>query len=150
MPLYEKATVQLPGGDTVEIRELSVEQLREADAVGTENVTKQMNMLPKGIIDAEIERQKAEGTKGEQEKKYEGHDQATLLRYGVTGWSFETEFSEKAVSNMGARKADTVARAIFSLAVPDAGESDASNTKSVVAESGETSSEPTTSDEAEA
>ena len=97
MPLYEKSTVQLPGGDTVEIRELSVEQLREADAVGTENVTKQMNMLPKGIIDAEIERQKAEGTTGEQEKKYEGHDQATLLRYGVTGWSFETEFSEKAV-----------------------------------------------------
>ncbi len=150
MPLYEKATVDLPNGERVDIRELSVEQLREADAVGTENVTNQMNMLPKGIIDNEIERQKAEGSKGEQEKKYEGHDQGTLLRYGVTGWSFETEFSEKAVANMGARKADIVARAIFALAVPDAGESDASNTKSAEDELEAPSSEPTTSDGAEA
>lgn len=154
MPLYEKSTVQLPNDERVDIRELSVEQLREADAVGTENVTNQMNMLPAGIIDAEVERQKAEslkkGTQGEQEKRYEGHDQATLLNYGVTGWSFETPFSLEAVGNMGARKADIVARAIFALSVPEAGESVASSTKSAEDASAVPSSEPTTSDEQEA
>ncbi len=151
MPLYERETVQLPKGETVDIRELSVEQLREADAVGTENVTAQMNMLPQGIIDEQIEQQKAEGSKGEQEKQYGGHDPAIMLRYGVTGWSFEgVEFNEENVANMGARKADIVARAIFALSVPEAGESDASSTKSPEDESEQPSSEPTSSDAPEA
>lgn len=150
MPLYEKATVQLPGGDKVEIRELSVEQLREADAEGTKRITAQMDLMPQQIIDEQIDRMKREGTKGEQEKRYEGHDQGLLLKHGVTGWSFETPFSEEAVANLGARKADIVARAIFKLSVPEAGESDASSTKSAEDELAAPSTEPTTSDVPEA
>ncbi len=154
MALFERETVQLPGGESVEIRELSVEQLREADVIGTENITKQMDMMPQDIIDEQVRVMQAkaaeEGTKGEQEKRYEGHDQATLLQYGVLGWNFETPFSPEATKEMGYRKADIVARAIFKLTVPEAGESDASSTKSAGDASSPRSTEPTTSDEQEA
>ncbi|KKN32159.1 hypothetical protein LCGC14_0816560 [marine sediment metagenome] len=155
MPLYETETVRLESKDSdgndewVKVREIGVEQLREADAAGTVHVTDQMRMLPEKLVEDEIAKQKAEGTK-EREQRFEAYDPATLLKYGVMAWSFKEgdapiPCDAEHITDMGNKLGDKCARAIYALTVRDSGEGSSSSTKSRGAVSQPPSSERTTS-----
>ncbi len=161
MPLFETKRVDLPNEEWVDIRELSVGELKLADTKGTEAVVSLMNLLPDNIVEKQMEQQR--DTAVERIIRYDGYDPETLLRYGVINWSFPEPcmpqrlaadvadaIPEGSDHQMGAQKGEVVARAIFELSVIPSGEVGGSSMKLVEAASQDNSDEPTTSIEQEA
>ena len=150
MPLFETKRVELPGDkdEWVDIRELSVDELQEADAIGTESATKLMSMLPATLVETQLEKGRNDPT--EQVVRYEGFDPATLLKYGLTGWSFEEPFNDENRGKLSAKHGDVIARAIFELSVIPSGEVKASSLKPAEAGSSDVSVPLTSSTEPEA
>jgi hypothetical protein len=128
MALFDTSTVEFPDDGKVDIRELSVGQLREADQKGTEDMAALLKSLPDRIIDKTLERQRDEAV--ERLQRFEGYDPDTLLRYGITGWSYEEPCDDANKTQLGARKGDVVARAIFDLSVIPEGKGAASSPNS--------------------
>ena len=147
MPLFETGKVELPNGEWVEIRELSVGQLKAADKVGTEDAVSLMNLLPEKMVDKWTEKQRELSM--ERVIRYEGYDPETLLRFGVTSWSFEEPCDDENKANLGDKKGEIVARAIFELSVISAGEVVDSPLRLVGDESQDASQVPTPSIESE-
>lgn len=117
MPLFDTGTVEI-GEDKIEIRELSVPQLREADQAGTEAMVRLMSLLPEKVVSDVMDKQRAQAV--ERIVRFEGYDPEVLLRYGITGWSFDEECTvETRVNSLGAKKGEQIARAIFELSVLD-------------------------------
>ncbi len=128
MPLFETKKITLPGDGWAEVRELSIGELKEADAKGTEAAVALMKALPEKIVEAQMERQRDFAV--ERVIRYEGYDPETLIRYGLTGWSFEEPCDEEHVQRLGARQGEIVARAIFELSVIPSGEVGGSGSRS--------------------
>lgn len=144
MPLFETGRVELPDGETVDIRELSVEELHEADAKGTEAAATLMNLLPEKLIETQMDKNRDMAM--ERMIRYEGYDPITLLKYGMTGWSYKEPFDEEHRKTLGAQRGETIARAIFELSVIPSGEASASSLKSGEdGSSGNNADKPTTS-----
>ena len=149
MPLFETGRVELPDDKHVDIRELSVEELQEADAKGTEAAATLMGLLPEKLVENQMNRNRDMAM--ERMIRYEGYDPVTLLRYGMTGWSFKDDFTDENRAKLSAKQGEVVARAIFDLSVIPQGEVSASSLKSGTDESsGGSVSKPTTSTEREA
>ena len=128
----------------VDVRELSVPHLREADRKGTEEMVALMGLLPEAIVNKQMEQQRT--AIEERITRYEGFDPELMLKYGVTGWSFDEECTpENVVSLLGARKGELVARRIFELSVLQAGEVGSSSMQSKQVESPKALPEPTDS-----
>lgn len=140
MALYDTAEVRLPSGETVQIKELSVGELREADQRGTEIAASMMKLLPESVIEKQMSAQRE--TALDRVIRYEGYDPETLIRYGIVSWSFEEECSDENKAVLSAKKGEVVGRAIFELSVITTGEVVASSLKLNGEESQEDSSVP--------
>ncbi len=127
MPLYDTATVELPGGNTVKIKELSVGELREADQRGTEIAASMMKLIPEAVLTAQMARQ--EETALDRVIRYEGFDPETLIKYGILSWDFEEECTDANKAILSAKRGEVVGRAIFELSVIPSGEVVASSLK---------------------
>lgn len=141
MPLFETKRVDLPSGDWVDVRELSVGELREADRKGTEEAAAIMRVMPDKFLDnamAERAQQNAERL-----IRYEGYDPVTLIKHGITGWSFEEECNDESKGRLSATQGEIVARAIFEMSVLLSGEGLGSSTNYDGAESPRELREPT-------
>ena len=147
MPLFETGKVDLPNGEWAEIRELSVGELKEADQKGTEAIAGLMKLLPDTVVEKQLEQQQAEARGKVMDRiiRFEGYDPETLLKYGLTGWSFDEPCDDAHKKQLSARKGEIIARAIFELSVLDSGEVKRSSLRPVGDESSPNSDEPTTS-----
>lgn len=133
MALFETKRVTLSEEAWADIRELSVTELQEADEAGTATAARLMAMLPEKFVEGQMDKSRETAT--EQVVRYEGYDPMTLLKYGMTGWSFEEPFDEEHRNNLSARYGEVIAKAIFELSVIPSGEAKASSLKSAEAES---------------
>lgn len=143
MPLFDTKRIDLFENEWAEIRELSVDELKEADTKGTEEVVKLMKIMPEKIVERQLEQQRE--VVMERIIRYEGYDPGTLIRYGLTGWSFDEPCDTEHVAKLSARRGEIVARAVFELSVIPSGEVKGSSLSLVGGESEEDSSTPTTS-----
>lgn len=131
MPLYQTKEIELPGGEQVTIRELSVGQLREADRKGTEEAVRLMAMMPEKIVESQLANQR--DRQMERIVRYEGYDPESLLRYGIIAWTFSEELTPENIAALGAQTGEVIARAIFELSVLSEGEAASSSTPSLKA-----------------
>ena len=107
-----------------------------------------MGLLPEKLVENQMNRNR--DATMERMIRYEGYDPLTLLKYGMTGWSFKEPFDDENRAKLSAKQGDTVARAIFEMSVISSGEVLASSLKSGTDESSGDASEPMRSIEQEA
>jgi hypothetical protein len=139
MPLFDTAKVTLDNDEWVEIKELSVGELREADQVGTEIAASMMKLLPEKVVEAELNKQREQTL--DRIIRYEGYDPETLIKYGILSWSYKEECTKENRALLSAKRGEIVGRAIFELSVIPTGEVVRSSLKPNGAESQEDSPE---------